>query len=144
MTILNHYSEIKRLEEILEEQRQREKYVREQIDAIEAKLALLRRKDHTERILAKVAQERERQDAQWGGPPHDDKHPANDWADFIIQRIERALVQRRLSNDAGVYRLLLHATALCVAWMEAIDREHGGTGGNWTQREEGKTHGKGD
>lgn len=63
-----------------------------------------------------VIQERSQQDAQWGGPEHDDKHDAADFAEYI--RIQLG----RMTEDECRVRLVKVA-ALAVAAIESLDRK---------------------
>ena len=55
-----------------------------------------------------IHEERKRQDAQWGGPEHDDEHGGLDWQTFIVEHAERGH--------------LLHVAALGVAAADALSR----------------------
>ena len=72
------------------------------------------------KALQDVATERQRQDAKWGGPEHDDTHPISDWQRFISQRAEN-LVYR--GNPERMYELFIEIAALAVAAAESIDRK---------------------
>ena len=72
------------------------------------------------KALQDVATERQRQDAKWGGPEHDDTHPISDWQQFISQRAEN-LVYR--GNPERMYELFIEIAALAVAAAESIDRK---------------------
>ena len=77
------------------------------------------------KALQDVATERQRQDAKWGGPEHDDTHPISDWQQFISQRAEN-LVYR--GNPERMYELFIEIAALAVAAAESMDRRiTGGT-----------------
>jgi len=71
------------------------------------------------KALQDVATERQRQDAKWGGPEHDDTHPISDWQQFISQRAEN-LVYR--GNPERMYELFIEIAALAVAAAESMDR----------------------
>ena len=72
------------------------------------------------KALQDVATERQRQDAKWGGPEHDDTHPISDWQRFISQRAEN-LVYR--GNPERMYELFIEIAALAVAAAESMDRK---------------------
>ena len=72
------------------------------------------------KALQDVATERQRQDAKWGGPEHDDTHPISNWQRFISQRAEN-LVYR--GNPERMYELFIEIAALAVAAAESIDRK---------------------
>lgn len=66
-------------------------------------------------IFSEIQEERQRQDAQWGGVKHDDKHSPRDWASFV---------GRQMFNDydGPSRQAFVKASALCVAAIEAHDR----------------------
>jgi hypothetical protein len=64
--------------------------------------------------IADVLAERKRQDAQWGGPVHDDGHDNDEWAEFIARQMWR--FRRKRENFVKV-------AALAVAAIESIDRK---------------------
>lgn len=68
-------------------------------------------------VYAEIRAERERQDAQWGGPPHDDKHSLFDWREYRIKFENRAVFDRERRRDA-----LVKIAALAVAEIESLDR----------------------
>jgi hypothetical protein len=72
-------------------------------------------------VLAEVASERVRQDAQWGGAAHDDHHSSFEWEDFR-RKFERQVFFSR--NDPIAQReALLKIAALAVAQIESLDRK---------------------
>jgi hypothetical protein len=74
------------------------------------------RESHQLFIFTEVAQERERQDRQWGGPEHDDEHSVLDWAQFIAKQF--CLVR----EDANARQRFVKIAALAIAAVESIDR----------------------
>lgn len=66
-------------------------------------------------VLAEVVAERDRQDAKWGGPEHDDTHHAFEFFGFISERC--AL------SSLHVRRRLVEIAALAVAALESHDRK---------------------
>lgn len=84
----------------------------------------------TEGIVLDIFAERDRQDAQWGGPEHDDGHTAHDWLRYIGHQAQRAH-DETLSDDRTQlvdpehYRQrLVKIAALAVAALESHDRSH--------------------
>ncbi len=78
--------------------------------------------------ILQVMAERLRQNEQWGGPNHDDKHNSKDWLRFIADHSDRA---RRAVNlkqpDWDEHRKqLVEIAALAVAAIEAHDRNRRG------------------
>lgn len=80
-------------------------------------------------VYAEIDLERLRQDHQWGGPSHDDRHDPRAWTDFIVIQVGKALVEnwRHLTDRVLIRRLvrgrLIKIAALSVAGIEAIDRQ---------------------
>ena len=77
---------------------------------------------HLSQALLDVAAERQRQDAKWGGPEHDDGHHAGDWHRFVSLRLARVPVLASNGNAAEVRRMWVQIAALAVAAAESIDR----------------------
>lgn len=76
-------------------------------------------------ILEQIAAERGRQDANWGGPDHDDGHERRDWLSFIVEHVDRAkkVIPRRGPQDLDEHRnQLVQIAALAVAAIQAHDR----------------------
>ena len=71
------------------------------------------------KALQDVATERQRQDAKWGGPEHDDLHSFADWHRFINLRLARSAS----TDEKETRRLLIQIAALAVAAAESIDRK---------------------
>lgn len=72
-------------------------------------------------VLGEVAEERDRQDAEWGGPAHDDTNSSSDWAAYRKKFEVRA---RSAANRTNMRESLVKIAALAVAEIEAIDRMH--------------------
>lgn len=75
-------------------------------------------------VLVEIAEERARQDAQFGGPATDDALDLSDW----LVRIDRQLLKfcMTLDGDAMVNdgrECLIKVAALCVAAIESTDRK---------------------
>lgn len=77
--------------------------------------------------ISEVLAERKRQDAQWGGPAHDDEHAALEWLSFIDNQTDKAiretagwLHESSIAPDVRVR--LVKIAALAVAAIESIDR----------------------
>lgn len=75
-------------------------------------------------VLAEVAAERDRQDAKWGGPQHDDTHSPGDFCGFVLEHASRAGsaamgVPEREFDDYR--RQMLRVAALAVAAIEHYD-----------------------
>jgi hypothetical protein len=67
-------------------------------------------------VLGEVAAERAAQDAQWGGPEHDDEHGAGDWLHFI------SVKTRKAAGEDSPRRRFIQIAALAVAAVESMDR----------------------
>jgi len=70
-------------------------------------------------IYDEIREERRRQDAEWGGPDHDDTHTVEEFVGFIREHAERGntgyvVIQRKQ---------MVRVAALAVAWIEKIDRD---------------------
>jgi len=78
------------------------------------------------RVIEEVAAERDNQDAQWGGPEHDDQHDVPDWLGFIAHQVQKASDARRAPGwKEAERRGLVKIAALAVAALESIGRGHG-------------------
>jgi hypothetical protein len=53
----------------------------------------------TVKLMQEVGAERARQDAQWGGPSHDDTHNLTDWYQYIEHQLLRS------NDDVRTYAL---------------------------------------
>ena len=73
-------------------------------------------------IYAEIAAERARQDAEHGGPKHDDTHTVQDWAWFREQRERRV---DHFVSPVAARLALVEIAALAVAQIEALDRSVG-------------------
>lgn len=69
--------------------------------------------------VADIAAERRAQDAQWGGPEHDDQHAGADWLRYIRKQVDRAESARTLSEGRSRF---VKIAALAVAAIEHHDR----------------------
>ncbi len=80
-------------------------------------------------MLAEVAAERDRQDAKWGGPEHDDGHTNGNWTIWIDLIDEHAGKAYSPDNSPEAYRnarrRFIEVAALAVAAVESLDREVG-------------------
>lgn len=74
-------------------------------------------------IYREVDAERDRQDAQWGGPAHDDEHQGSDFVRFVREHTDHA----RNAIHAGALdefrKQLVEIAALAVAAVESLDRK---------------------
>lgn len=82
-------------------------------------------------VLTDIIAERGRQDAQWGGPPHDDDHSPDEWLEFIEHQVDaaHALIgagsedeNGEPNGDARYRQRLVKIAALAVAAIESLDR----------------------
>lgn len=75
-----------------------------------------------QKLYAAIELERQRQDAEWGGPAHDDEHSIQEWVGFIDRQSD-AIYRTR---DAGEARSrLVKVAALAVAAIESSERKAG-------------------
>ena len=70
-------------------------------------------------IYIDIALERNRQDAQWGGPSHDDSHSTRDWAGFVEKQAREMWLKPTFSEAR---ERLVKIAALAVAGIESLDR----------------------
>ncbi|WP_237212988.1 hypothetical protein [Falsiroseomonas oryziterrae] len=80
----------------------------------------------TQSVLAEVAAERTRQDAQWGGPPRDDALPVQAFVQLIGDYAGWARVKAREGSMVEARQRLVQAAALAVAAVESLDRRASG------------------
>ena len=89
------------------------------------------RKSDTGNVYADIRAERARQDAQHGGPEHDDTHTADEWLEFRAEYEQRVL-DLLASPIEFIYEpadgriALVKIAALVVAQIEALDRKQRG------------------
>ena len=67
-----------------------------------------------------VMAERNRQDAQWGGPEHDDCHSPGEWLQYIDHQKSLALKK----DDAEYRSRMVKIAALALAAIDSNDRKH--------------------
>jgi hypothetical protein len=75
-----------------------------------------------EGIHRAIDAERERQDEQWGGPDHDDRHGWEEWTWFIQKQLNIARSRVEKGDEAEYRRRLVNIGALAVAAIESFDR----------------------
>lgn len=86
--------------------------------------------DAERRPYSDIRAERERQDAQWGGPSHDDEHGVEDWQ-YYRSKFEARVRAHILTPNfrpqewlTDTRDSLIKTAALCVAQLESLDRAH--------------------
>jgi hypothetical protein len=70
-------------------------------------------------IYEDIQAERDRQDAQWGGPEHDNQHNHGDWNEWRRKFEDRANRPRDVIQQRDA---LIALAALYVAEIESLDR----------------------
>lgn len=76
-----------------------------------------------ERAEIEIRRERARQDAQWGGPEHDDEHDLDQWLSFIGKQIKKLRAKRvRNRPAASIEAGLVKIAALGKAALESMYR----------------------
>jgi hypothetical protein len=70
-----------------------------------------------------VAEERKRQNNQWGGPYHDDAHDWYDWSDYIGKQLSRLIKATNKSQATERRQRFVKIAALAVAALESMDRK---------------------
>lgn len=84
--------------------------------------SLLGRLSGNEQIIVDVFAERDRQDAQWGGPVHDDTHSAWDWCEYIEYQLAHAR-HAPVPAEPGKFReRMIKIAALAFAAIASYDR----------------------
>ncbi len=78
---------------------------------------------HTSFVLGDVQAERNRQDAKWGGPAHDDEHVTEVFVQLIQDYAAWARVMAGMDSMDKARRRLVQVAALAVAAVESIDRK---------------------
>jgi hypothetical protein len=82
--------------------------------------------DGTQKIFMEVLAERQAQDAQWGGPAHDDEHSGWDWNRYIQYQLrcaESILHGVPGPKPEGTWRgRMIKIAALAIAAVESRDR----------------------
>ena len=72
-------------------------------------------------VYGTIRKERARQDAEWGGPGHDDQHNSHDWVAFITKHAGMAVMW---PFRPSVFRYqMVRVAALAVAAIEWFDRQ---------------------
>lgn len=68
-------------------------------------------------VIGEITQERNNQDAQWGGADGDDCNAEGDWLIFIQKQGDRWM------NGAPSREVYIKIAALAIAAVESIDRK---------------------
>lgn len=71
-----------------------------------------------DKIIEEIRAERAAQDAQWGGPEHDDTHGPDEFAGFI----EGQLSKCQYGRGPNARERFIKIAALAVAAVESYDR----------------------
>ena len=77
-------------------------------------------------VYAEVRAERARQDARWGGPPHDDTLSHEQWLALLTELLGNAAANRRPVRGKLWRIILVELAATAVAAAEAYDRAEAG------------------
>ncbi len=75
-----------------------------------------------EAVMQDVAKERRRQDEQWGGPEHDDRHEFEDWDQIFFGRLDHCNDAVYANDTKEEYRRAVQLAAVAVAYAEAVRR----------------------
>ena len=79
-----------------------------------------------EKVYNKVRKERQRQDDQWGGAPHDDIHDPQRWFVILLDHVARLAKQIDIDDwekSEEAEEQLVKVAALAFAWLEAWERK---------------------
>lgn len=81
-------------------------------------------------IIFAILEERARQDAQWGGPVHDDSHEGLDWVDYVQKQVDLISNYRAYRDkfaiggeDENWRDRMVKIAALSIAALEAYERK---------------------
>ena len=74
--------------------------------------------DQTLKIWEEILRERKRQDEQWGGPDHDDRHFQEDWCEFICD-----FANADRGPILGFRGRMVRVAALAIAAIQSQDRK---------------------
>ena len=77
--------------------------------------------DAKDKLFREIRVEREAQDAQWGGPAHDDGHPTTDFLDYIAAKTD--LARGEIHRIEKTRARLIQIAAIAVAAVESLDRK---------------------
>ena len=73
-------------------------------------------------VVGDVFLERARQDAQWGGPAHDDTHTMGDWLNLIYKQV--GMTQTSTERDEAELRgRMVKIAALALAALASYERK---------------------
>lgn len=72
----------------------------------------------TNRALAQVSLERDRQEAKWGNQHHEPER----WLAILAEEFGEVAKDVVEGNDRNLYIELMQVAAVCVAWMEDLAR----------------------
>ncbi len=72
-------------------------------------------------VVKAIHEERQRQDAQWGGKIHDDEHTSDDFLSYILKQCHKGM---SAENEEEVRAALIKIGALSVAALESIQRKN--------------------
>jgi hypothetical protein len=75
------------------------------------------------RAYQDIRNERAAQDAQWGGPSHDDEHDAGDWLFYVGKQLDKARSAAVRCESDKSREALVKIAALAVAAIESQDRQ---------------------
>lgn len=71
-------------------------------------------------LLGQILEERRRQDAQWGGPQHDDEHTRREWTALVAEHVDRS---RKVREDREAWRArMVVVAALAISALASYDR----------------------
>jgi hypothetical protein len=67
--------------------------------------------------------ERARQDEEWGGAAHDDRHSIETWIALLTERVGQAFTGYQYRDRPAYRQRLIQTTALAIAAAESLDRQ---------------------
>lgn len=75
------------------------------------------------KVIDDILAERAAQDAQWGGPAHDDEHSMIDWLNYISYQLRHAGYAAYDEVIPAYRQRLVKTAALAAAAIESLDRK---------------------
>jgi hypothetical protein len=77
----------------------------------------------TGKVLNRISDERERQDAKWGGAEHDDQHGDGLWLAVTVKKLGDHVKAEMNGDPLQSDEELVQAAATLVAWLEGRMRK---------------------
>lgn len=72
--------------------------------------------------LDEILDERNRQDAKWGGSAHDDEHSPWEWYGILASEMNEVHQSLTIQGD-NTREELVQVAAVALAWLQSMDRK---------------------